>query len=82
MSLEKVDGFASLRKDTANGGVVNVDKKTYEGYRVQRMIALQKHEESKHNSESITNLQTQLNTLKSDINDIKSLLINLLEKGK
>jgi hypothetical protein len=82
MSLEKVDGFASLRKDTANGGVVNVDKKTYEGYKVQRMIALQKHEEAKHNSESITNLQTQLNTLKSDINDIKSLLINLLEKGK
>lgn len=82
MSLEKVDGFVSLRKDTTNGGVVNVDKKTYEGYKVQRMIALQKHEESKHNSESITNLQTQLNTLKSDINDIKTLLINLLEKGK
>ncbi len=82
MSLEKVEGFASLRKDTANGGVVNIDKQTYENYKIQKIIAMQRAEETKIAIQSVSCLQTEINTLKSDLNDIKSILVKLLEKGK
>jgi regulator of replication initiation timing len=82
MSLEKVEGFASLRKDTSTGGVVNVDKQTFENYKLQKMIALQRTEETKVAVQSVSSLQSEINTLKSDLNDIKSILVKLLEKGK
>lgn len=82
MSLEKVEGFASLRKDTSNGGVVNVDKQTYENYRIQKMIALQRTEETKVATQTVSALQSEINNLKTDLNDIKSILVKLLEKGK
>lgn len=82
MSLEKVEGFASLRKDTSNGGVVNVDRQTYENYRIQKMIALQRTEETKVATQTVSALQSEINNLKTDLNDIKSILVKLLEKGK
>lgn len=82
MSLEKVEGFASLRKDTSNGGVVNVDKHTYENYRIQKMIALQRTEETRVATQTVSALQSEINNLKTDLNDIKSILVKLLEKGK
>lgn len=82
MSLEKVEGFASLRKDTSNGGVVNVDKQTYENYRIQKMIALQRTEETRVATQTVSALQSEINNLKTDLNDIKSILVKLLEKGK
>jgi hypothetical protein len=82
MSLEKVEGFSSLRKDTANGGVVNVDSQTYQNYKTQRILAKQKFEESKNTQQTVASLQTEINTIKSDMNDIKEILIKLLEKGK
>jgi hypothetical protein len=82
MSLEKVEGYSSLRKDTANGGVVNVDKKSFESYKAQRLFALQKNEEVKHTFNSVAKLETEINNIKSDMQDIKVMLLTLLEKGK
>lgn len=82
MTLQKVEGFSSLRKDTANGGVVNVDKKTYEGYKMKKLVALQKMQETINTNEQVVNLEGEINTLKSELSEIKSLLLNLLEKGK
>ena len=82
MTLQKVEGYSSLRKDTANGGVVNVDEKSFDTYKNQRLFALQKHEESKQAVDSVTRLETEINNIKSDMQDIKLLLLSLLEKGK
>jgi hypothetical protein len=82
MSLEKVEGYSSLRKDTANGGVVNVDRKSFESYKTQRLFALQKQEETKHTVNSVSKLESEINTLKDDMQQIKHMLVSLLEKGK
>lgn len=82
MSLEKVEGYSSLRKDTANGGVVNVDKKSFESYKNQRLFALQKSQEVKHTVSSVAKLENEINNIKSDMQDIKQLLLTLIEKGK
>lgn len=81
MSLAQVEGFSSLRKDTANGGVVNVDTKMYENHKSQKMIALRNMQQQKSTQDNISNLQREINTIKNDMNDIKSMLIQLLEKG-
>lgn len=82
MSLEKVEGYSSLRKDTANGGVVNIDKKSFESYKNQRLFALQKNEETKHTVSSVAKLETEINNIKGDMVEIKLMLQMLLEKGK
>lgn len=82
MSLEKVEGFSSLRKDTTTGGVINVDSQTYQNYKTQKILARQKFEETKTTHETVASLQTEINSIKSDMNDIKEILIKLLEKGK
>jgi hypothetical protein len=82
MGLEKVEGYSHLRKDTSNGGVVNVDTKSFESYKNQRLFALQKNEESKHTVDSVVRLEREINNIKSDMQDIKLMLLSLLEKGK
>lgn len=82
MSLQKVEGFSSLRKDTTTGGVINVDSQTYQNYKTQKILARQKFEENKATHETVATLQNEINTLKSDMGDIKELLIKLIEKGK
>ncbi len=82
MSLEKVEGYSHLRKDTSSGGVVNVDKKSIESYKNQRLFALQKSEESKRAISSVATLEAEINNIKSDMQSIKLMLQALLEKGK
>ena len=82
MSLEKVEGYSSLRKDTTNGGVVNVDSKSFEAYKNKRLIALQKNAETEQTMDSVSRLQSEINTIKGDMQDIKLMLQTLLEKGK
>jgi flagellar basal body rod protein FlgB len=82
MSFEKVEGYSSLRKDTVNGGVVNVDTKSFEAYKNKRLIALQKNAQEEQTMNSVSKLQTEINNIKSDMQDIKVMLQALIEKGK
>jgi hypothetical protein len=82
MSLQKVEGHTNLRKDTSSGGVVNVDTKSFSAYKTQRLFALQKHEEVKQPVGAVSQLETEINNIKSDMQDIKLMLQTLLEKGK
>lgn len=77
----KVEGFSNLMKDPTNGGVVNVDKRSYETYKIQRQVAIQKSLQQQIAEENINTLQDQINTIKSDMQDIRSMLIELLKKG-
>jgi hypothetical protein len=80
MSLAQIEGFSSLRKDTANGGVVNVDKTMYENHKAQKMLALRNIQQQKTTQDTVAQLQVEINTIKNDMNDIRSMLIQLLEK--
>lgn len=81
MSLVGVDGYANLKKDTSTGGVVNVDKRGYKAYMESKKIALQQHLEQKHTQSSVTQLQEEINMIKNDMNDIKLMLAQLIQKG-
>lgn len=82
MSFEKVEGYSSLRKDTVNGGVVNVDTKSFEAYRNKKMLALHRNAQEEQTVNSVSKLQTEINNIKGDVQDIKLMLQALLEKGK
>ena len=81
MTLLSIEGFNGLKKDPTTGGVVNVDKRSYESYMTSKNIALQKHRESTATNEAVTHLQEQINTIKGDLVDIKTILLQILEKG-
>ena len=81
MSLAQIEGFSSLRKDTANGGVVNVDTKMYENHKAQKMLALRNMQQQKSAQDTMSSLQSEINMIKNDMNEIRSMLIQLLEKG-
>ena len=75
MNLVNVEGFENYKKDTANGGVVNTDKRSFESYQRAKMHATQRNN-------NVAALETEINTLKSDLHEIKNILTQLLEKGK
>jgi|DEB0MinimDraft_10_1074344.scaffolds.fasta_scaffold13781_2 hypothetical protein len=66
----KVEGHNNLVRDTVTNGIINTDKSGYETY-----IKLRKMKE--RDSVRINKIESDLNSLKNDINDIKSLLLNL-----
>lgn len=81
MSLAQVEGFSSLRKDTASGGVINVDKRSYEAHRAQKIAAIRNINQQKAAQESVEKLQNEINTIKTDLVDIRTMLAQLLQKG-
>lgn len=81
-TLVKVDGHNSLLKDTKNGGIINVDKKTYEQHLISKISAKQRLEEHNATKESIATLQQDVESLKNNISSIKDMLIQLIEKGR
>lgn len=82
MSLVKVEGFEQYKKDTTNGGVINTDKRSFENYKNAKLFALQRNTEQRTTQENVMALQSEINNIKSDLSDIKSILTQLLEKGK
>lgn len=82
MSLQKVEGYSNLRKDSSNGGVLNIDRSSYESHKIAKMHAVRKQTEFEHTQQNVSHLQDEINTLKNDLTDIKNILITLLEKGK
>ena len=60
------------------GAYVNVDKSSYNAYYAQRKQA----EIKLHENNEINNLKEQINQVVQDQQDIKELLIKLLEKNK
>jgi hypothetical protein len=81
MSLAKVEGFSNLRKDTSNGGVVNVDKGAYQAHLARKRVNASKALQEQAMQDKVASLQNEINTIKSDVSDIKDLLMQLLQKG-
>lgn len=65
----KVEGHSDLRKDIFSGAVVNNDRTAYERYL-----------QSKKNFEKMHSTVEDINTLKEEMSEIKTLLKELLKR--
>lgn len=81
MSLISVEGFNGLMKDTSSGGVVNVDKRSYEQYIKTKSIAQRNIQQQKETQSSVVEIQSEINNIKGDIAEIRQLLLQILQKG-
>ena len=73
MARLKVQGHTSLERDIYSNGIVNTNTSEYTVY-MNRIKAREKH------SDQIRNAVKEINTLKSELREIKSLLVKVLEK--
>lgn len=69
----KVEGHPDLVRDTASRAIVNKNQNEYENY----IQTARKKQEEKNR---INSIESDLSSLKSEINEIKSLLINMINK--
>jgi len=67
MALEKVKDYTHLRKDSSNGGIVNVDNAAYHAYKKQKSLL-----------ENAETLKSEINSMKRDIEEIKDLLYKIV----
>jgi len=80
--LNKVEGYSYLRKDLSNGGVVNVDRKAYEQHMRSRAIAKRNMAEKQINQESINSMRTEIDSIKDDMAEIKTMLLSLMNRNQ
>ena len=82
MTLKQVEGYSSLRKDTDNGGVINVDNAAYAQRLATRNLALQRKQELESTKENVSHMNEEINNLKTEVKEIKDLLIALTQSIK
>ena len=70
----KVQGHASLVRDTRTNAVINKDKNAYS-------IAKRRAEEAQRQRDEIRGATREINNLKCEMHEIKSMLKTLLERN-
>ena len=70
----KVQGHASLVRDTRTNAVINKDKNAYN-------IAKRRAEEAQRQRDEIRGATREINNLKCEMHEIKSMLKTLLDKN-
>ncbi len=71
MDFLKVAGHEGLVRDTSNGAILNTNLTDYENYIKQRDAASQRNRQ-------ITEHAEEINNIKNELSEIKSLLTQLL----
>ena len=74
MSKLKVEGFDSLVRDTNSNAIVNTSKSEFQLY----MKRVRSREEQ---GDKIRNVVKEINTLKTELREIKGLLKKVVENG-
>ena len=69
----KVQGYDSLVRDTKSNAIINTNKKEYELY-MNRIKSREKQ------SDEIRNAVKEINTLKTELQEIKNLLKEVIKK--
>ena len=69
----KVEGHNGLVRDMSTGAIINTNRTEYEEYMARKRLAEQRELEISKHSEDI-------NILKNELQDIKSLILQLLQK--
>ena len=75
MSYSRVENKEHLIRDSENNAIINTDLNAYEAYKVEYRKKLQE-------KKNMTNMEEELKSLKSDIDEIKSLLKDLANKSE
>lgn len=73
MQYLKVEGHNGLVRDTSTGAIINTNRTEYEEYMARKRLAEQREIEISKHSEDI-------NILKNEMQEIKSILLQLLHK--
>ena len=71
MEKYTVDGHSDLARDPNNGSIINVNKTEYNQYLTRREVKSEKNQK-------VQNIEDELTNMKGDIDEIKSLLKELL----
>ncbi len=71
MEKYTVEGHSDLARDPRTNSIVNVNKTEYEQYLARREVKSEKNQK-------VQNLEDELASMKGDIDEIKSLLKELL----
>ena len=71
MYKRQVEGHSDLARDPRTGSIVNVNKTEYDQYLARREVKSEKNQK-------VQNLEKELASMKGDIDEIKSLLKELL----
>lgn len=71
--LAKVQGYSNLRKNVNSGAVINIDQQSYLKNKSIRDTALKNRKEQ-------TQVRDEIDNIKSEMQEIKSLLAALLDK--
>jgi hypothetical protein len=82
MEYVKIESSSSLVRDMTSNAIINTNKEEYLNYinRVSRQTALD--ETLTNNTEEIKVLKQEINSMKEDLSDIKTMLLSLIDKGK
>ena len=82
MEYVKIESNPSLVRDMTSNAIINTNKEEYLNYinRVSRQTKL--NENVVNNVEEIQVLKTEINSIKEDLSDIKTMLLSLMDKGK
>ena len=73
MSFLKIQGYESLVKDTKSNAVVNTNKSEFQLY-------MKRTRERNLQGDKLRNVCKEINNLKSELREIKSLLTKVLSK--
>jgi uncharacterized membrane protein len=72
MSLIPVEGFESLHRDSNTNAIVNTNKQEYEAY-------LARKNTSKNQKQKIDSMEDELKNVKTELDEIKSMLRVLID---
>jgi tetrahydromethanopterin S-methyltransferase subunit B len=82
MQYVQIQDSNSLVRDMSSGAVINTNRDEYLSY-MSKVNAQNKLKETlNNNNEEIQVLKTEINSMKEDLNDIKNMLLSLIDKGK
>lgn len=72
MSLQPVKDYRYLARDTDSGAIVNIDRSAY-------LTALEQHKNREKQKKTIEDNSNDINSIKSEISEIKTMLKILIE---
>ena len=72
MSLQPVKDHRNLARDTESGAIVNIDRSAY-------LNALERHKNKEKQKKTIQDNTKDINSIKSEISEIKTMLKTLIE---
>ncbi len=75
MEKYTVEGHSDLARDPNNGSIINVNKTEYNQYLARREVKSEKNQK-------VQNIEDELANMKGDIDEIKSLLKELLHGSR